>query len=112
MPKLPQIAVIACGGLLKTKCVMKTKDQPINPCVMQQVGKNEYRLQKPNDDDQYNSPQMGLTKREHASILILAGLSANYLRENVTGWNPITYVKEAIELADLLFEELDSKTEI
>lgn len=90
---------------------MKTKDQPINPCMMQQVGENEYRLHKPSDGNQYNSPQAGLTKREHASILILAGLSANYLRDNVTGWNPITYVKEAVELADLLFEELDCKAE-
>lgn len=86
---------------------MKVKDQPINPCMMQQVGENEYRAHKPSDGmSLWTTPQSGLTKREHASILILAGLSGNYLRDNVQGWNPETYAKEAVCLADALFDEL------
>jgi len=90
---------------------MKTKDQPINPCVIQQVGEDIFRLRKESDPNSSQLPQMGLTKREHASILILAGLLPNFSIENANTWNPKNYVKKAVNLADLLFEELDSKTE-
>jgi hypothetical protein len=90
---------------------MKTKDQPINPCIIQQVGEDAFRLRKESDPNGYQFPQMGLTKREHASILILAGLLPDFSIANANTWNPTSYVKEAVLLADLLFEELDSKTE-
>ena len=48
----------------------------------------------------------GLTKREHIATQVLAGLSANYLRDNVTGWDIKAYVKEAVSLTDALLEEL------
>jgi fructosamine-3-kinase len=56
---------------------MKLKDQPITPCMMQQVGENQYRLHKPSDGNSYNSPQMGLTKREYFVAKAMQGLLSN-----------------------------------
>jgi hypothetical protein len=51
--------------------------------------------------------EYGLTKREYIATQVLSGLCANYLRENVHGWDVKTYVVEAIELTDNLLKELD-----
>ena len=56
---------------------MKLKDQPISPCMMQQVGENQYRLHKPSDGNSYNSPQMGLTKREYFTAKAMQAILSN-----------------------------------
>ena len=51
---------------------MKNSDQPIHPCIMQQIGENDFRLSKDKDEKAYNIPVSGLTKREHFTVLIFA----------------------------------------
>jgi hypothetical protein len=50
---------------------------------------------------------IGLTIRQQFAMTAMQGLCANYLRENVTGWNVKTYAVEAVELADALIAELN-----
>jgi len=49
-----------------------------------------------------------LSKREYFAGLAMQGLCANYLRDNVTGWDIKTYAKEAILLADELLKQLET----
>jgi hypothetical protein len=55
---------------------MKNSEQPISPCILQQIGKDSFRLSKPNDPKEYQLPVMGLTKLEYASIEAMKGLLA------------------------------------
>ena len=58
--------------------------------------------------DAVNPP---LTKREHFAAMAMQGLCANYLRENVTGWDIKTYATEAVALSDALIHELNKTQE-
>jgi len=51
----------------------------------------------------------GLSKREYFAGKALQGLCANYLRDNVQGWNIKSYAAEAVELADELLKQLEQK---
>lgn len=75
---------------------MENKDQPAFPNFKDVMDSETYY-------------PIGLTKKEHFASLAMQGLCANYLRENVTGWDAKTYAIEAVLLADALLNEL-SKT--
>lgn len=75
---------------------MNNADKPINAVLTQSAS-----LQ--------NETSLGLTKREYFAGLALQGLCANYLRDNITGWEIKTYDAEAVELADELLKQLETK---
>ena len=56
---------------------MNNSEQPIYPCIYQQVGENTFRPSKDNDPKEYKTPMGGLTKREYYSGLAMQGLLAN-----------------------------------
>jgi hypothetical protein len=76
---------------------MKNADKPAHPTPYEnQDGTIQHGV--------YN----GLTKREYFAAMALQGLCANYLRENIQGWDVKTYVTESISLADELLKQLES----
>lgn len=87
---------------------MNNGKQPITPSMWTKCGEgaDDYKPLKDGQKTGWEKKFGGLTKREHIATKVLAGLSANYLRENVTGWDIKTYVKEAVALTDALLEEL------
>lgn len=74
---------------------------------MENSNKSAYPEQCPNSSA--GKVRGGLTKREYFAGLAMQGLCANYLRENITGWNISTYAKEAVAIADELLKQLESK---
>ncbi len=54
-----------------------------------------------------NKIGFGLTKREYFAAMAMQGLCANYLRENVIGWDIKTYAAESVALADGLLKALE-----
>lgn len=90
---------------------MQLADQPINPCLVNQVGANEFRLSKPNDPKEHQYPQMGLSKREYfAGMFVQAILSNPYLTERIAGNNGMPagdpVVEIALNIADKLLDNL------
>ena len=77
---------------------MKNSDKPIYPFMYKDVVQTN---KTPIDDRLF-----GLTKREYFAAMAMQGLCANYLRENVTGWDIKTYAVEALALADELLNQL------
>lgn len=74
---------------------------------MENSNKSAFSYGFANEQDYHH--EQGLTKREYFAGLAMQGLCANYLRENVTGWNISTYAKEAVAIADELIKQLESK---
>jgi hypothetical protein len=90
---------------------MNNSKQPITPSMWTKCGEgaDDYQPLKDGQKTGWETKFGGLTKREHIATQVLSGLSANYLRENVTGWDVKTYVKEAVALTDALLEELSTE---
>ena len=87
---------------------MNNGKQPITPSMWTKYGDgaDDYKPLRDGQKTGFETKFGGLTKREHIATQVLAGLSANYLRDNVTGWDIKIYVKEAVALTDALLEEL------
>lgn len=88
---------------------MKNSEQPITPCMMQQVGENSFRANRYNDPKEYNKPMIGLTKREYFAAMAMQGLLVNYFSNGQYG-NHVNYpmVSEiAIRCADEILAELE-----
>ena len=75
------------------------------------MGNNKQTIANDSIHNSEQGVQDGLTKREYFAGLAMQGLCANYLRENITGWDVNTYAKESVELADALLKELNDQTE-
>ncbi|QNS40208.1 hypothetical protein H0S70_07285 [Chryseobacterium manosquense] len=93
---------------------MNNADKPINPCLMQQVGDNEFRANKPNDPKEWNVPTAGLTKREYFAGIAMQGLLASFTEKASNGmWGTEVKetVKSAVDYADELLKQLEA-TEI
>lgn len=95
---------------------MENKDQPIAPIIMQQIGKDSYRLNKAGDPIEHNVFCHGLTKREHFAGLAFQAMIANpALLEVVTGSDIIKgdfKTKVAVkccEWADELLKQLSNE---
>lgn len=88
---------------------MKNSKQPINPTTYTRVGNNDDDFEPLIDGKKtgYEKKFGGLTKREYFAGLALQGLTANYLRDNVQGWDIKCYAIEAVELADELLKQLE-----
>ncbi len=91
---------------------MKNSEQPITPCMMQQVGETTFRANRYNDPKEYNRPMIGLTKREHFAAMAMQGLLSNpdWMNEH-EGQKYImqdSVISEvAIKIADALLKELE-----
>ena len=83
---------------------MNNADKPINPTL--ELDYTESIIQGRNV---FFNQEFGLTKIEYFSGLALQGLCANYLRDNIQGWDIKTYVTEAISLANELLKQLENK---
>lgn len=92
--------------------MMKNSEQPITPCMMQQVGEETFRANKHNDPKEYNIPMIGLTKREYMASQALSGLLSIYENNEqnpiVPNEDNVKYMaKLAVKAADALLEELN-----
>jgi hypothetical protein len=96
---------------------MKNANKPISPCLMQQVGDNEYRAAKKFDPVEYTVPMEGLTKREYFAGLASQGFitaafgsaeSAARLDLVLNGQDVTSGIAEmAVAMADALLKELE-----
>lgn len=82
---------------------MKNSDKPINPCLMQQVGENEFRASRENDPKEWRIPTEGLTKREYFAGLMLQGILASGFQTTME-----KNVEAAIEHTDELLKQLEN----
>jgi hypothetical protein len=85
---------------------MENSKQPIYPCIMQQVGDNDYRLHRDSDAREHRIPMMGLTKREHFASIAMQGLLAGHAIDEKFSSGVDTVAKFAIEYADELLKQL------
>ena len=83
---------------------MKNSEQPVHPCIMQQVGENDYRLHKDGDAREHRIPMKGLTKREYFVGIALRELIGESQYVNKVRYNKIA--ERAIELADEVLKQL------
>lgn len=89
---------------------MKNSEQPINPCMMQQVGDDSYRAHKEGDPKGYRIPMAGLTKREYFAGLAMQGLLVNYVNNgqyaSYTDQPDVAHI--AVQVADELLKQLEN----
>ena len=83
---------------------MENKNQPIHPVLMQKVGGNEYRANKPSDPKEFSYPMAGLTKREYFAAKAMQGLLASPSTSIDEMMVAVPY--DAVRLADALLAEL------
>ena len=89
---------------------MENSKQPINPCLMQQVGEDYFRLNKSLDPEDYTIPCSGLTKREYFAGLAMQGLLTTKgveIDKSYASKEPVDVIKKAIQYADELLKQLD-----
>ena len=84
---------------------MKNADQPIFPCMMQQVGESEYRAHKDGDAREWRLPVAGLTKRELFAAMAMQGELASYGPD--PGPRTSSVARFSVEMADALIAELN-----
>ena len=94
---------------------MNNADQPINPCLMQQVGDDSFRPNRYNDPKEWNKPMAGLSKREHFAGLFLQGILSAQTELRANGNDNHTYngsiesiVSESLSIADELLKQLET----
>jgi len=73
---------------------MKNGDQPINYCMMQQVGDTSFRANRFNDPKEYNRPMIGLTKREY-----FAAMAMNSIHDEVSHLT-ISYISKQLGIEE------------
>lgn len=81
---------------------MKNSEQPITPCIMQQVADNEYRLHKEGDAREHRIPMIGLTKREYFAAKAMGSLLIKF-PEKSSEW----ISREALSIVDELLKQLE-----
>lgn len=90
---------------------MKNADQPINPCLMQQVGDDSFRANKPNDPKEWNIPMAGLTKREYFAGLAMQGLCSTSVKGTFETIEDMynSVATHSVKIADALLTQLETK---
>jgi len=87
---------------------MKNSEQPITPCLMQQVGEDSFRANRHNDPKEFNRPMIGLTKREYFAAMAMQGMLASGITIDVDKDRPFqTRAQTCIMMADELLKQLE-----
>jgi hypothetical protein len=85
---------------------MKNGDQPINYCMMQQVGDTSFRANRFNDPKEYNRPMIGLTKREYFAALAMQSYAGGeYIGQR--GMPHEMIAEWSVKMAEALLKELE-----
>lgn len=78
-------------------------DFPASPCLMQQIGEDSYRANKPSDPKEWNVPNGGIPIKLHIATQLMQGFISAWGEHDVTDFSELA--ADSLKAADELIKQ-------